>query len=214
MLELIFKIRHGLEAGGVFIYPIHVVAILSLAIALERFYFLFVKSSLNVRSFMQQLGPIIARKDLQSAAQFCDSIPTPATRLAKSLVVKAIGKGSREDIEATIEAGLSRETHPIERRTAYLSMLANIATLLGLLGTISGLIASFGAAANQDANKKAELLALGISEAMNCTAYGLVVAIISLLCYALLQGKTQSLIDELKEVAFETRSILPYDKAA
>jgi biopolymer transport protein ExbB/TolQ len=91
-------------------------------------------------------------------------------------------------------------------------MLANIATLLGLLGTISGLISSFAAAAKIDPSQKAELLAKGISEAMNCTAYGLIVAIFALIMYALLQGKTQSLLDELKEVAFETRSMLPYEK--
>jgi biopolymer transport protein ExbB/TolQ len=112
-----------------------------------------------------------------------------------------------------IESSLARESHPIERRTAYLSMLANIATLLGLLGTISGLIAAFAAAAKIDPAQKAELLATGISEAMNCTAYGLVVAIFSLVLFALLQGKTQTLLDELKEVAFETRTMLPFEGA-
>ncbi len=214
MVDLLVKVREAWEAGGVFIYPIHAIFILSIAITIERFYFLFVKSSLNVKSFLQQLAPSIARKDLQAATQFCDSIPTPAARLAKSLIIKSMAKGTREDIEAMIEASLSRESHPIERRTSYLSMLANIATLVGLLGTISGLIASFSAAAQVDPSRKAELLAKGISEAMNCTAYGLVVAIFALLCYALLQGKSQSLLDELKEVAFETRSMLPYDKAA
>ncbi|MDB5038120.1 MAG: MotA/TolQ/ExbB proton channel family protein [Bacteriovoracaceae bacterium] len=212
-MDFLLRIKHAWDAGGTFIYPIHIIAVLSIAITLERFYFLYIKSSMNVRSFLDQLAPSIARKDLQSATQFCDSINAPAARLAKTLVVRSISKGSREDIEAMIEAGLTRESHPIERRTSYLSMLANIATLLGLLGTISGLIASFAAAAKIDPSQKAELLATGISEAMNCTAYGLVVAIFSLLAYALLQGKTQSLIDELKEVAFETRSMLPYDKA-
>jgi biopolymer transport protein ExbB/TolQ len=213
-MEFLAVIRDHLDKGGVFIYPIHFVAVLSIAITIERFYFLYLKSSMNVRSFLSQLAPSIARKDLQSATQFCDSISAPAARLAKSLVIRGIAKGTREDIEATIEAQLTRETHPIERRTAYLSMLANIATLLGLLGTISGLIGAFAAAAKIDPSQKAELLATGISEAMNCTAYGLIVAIFSLLAFALLQGKTQSLIDELKEVAFETKAMLPYEKVA
>lgn len=213
-MEFIFKIKHAWDAGGVFIYPIHVVAVLALSITIERIYFLYGKSSMNVRNFLNQLAPSIQRRDLQSASQFCDSINAPAAKLAKALVVRAIGRGTREDLEATLEAQLTRETHPIERRTSYLSMLANIATLLGLLGTISGLIASFAAAAKIDPSQKAELLASGISEAMNCTAYGLVVAIGALLAYALLQGKTQSLIDELKEVAFETKAMLPQDKAA
>jgi len=212
LMEYLAKIGAAWEAGGVFIYPIHFVAILTLSITIERFYALYIKSSMNIQTFLTQLTPGISRGDFQSAVQFCDSIPAPASRVAKSLLVKAIAKGSKEDFEATIEASLSRESHPIERRTSYLSMLANIATLLGLLGTISGLIISFGAAAQADPTRKAELLAEGISEAMNCTAYGLIVAIFGLVCYALLQGKTQSLIDELKEVAFEVKSLIAANK--
>ncbi len=212
MMELLAKVGHAWEAGGVFIYPIHLIAVLTLAISIERIYVLYFKASMNVKNFLQQLSPTIARGDLQSAMQFCDSLPTPGARVTKSLLIRALAKGESEDIDAMIEASLARESHPIERRTSYLSMLANIATLLGLLGTISGLIMSFGAAAKSDPTQKAELLASGISEAMNCTAYGLVVAIIGLLVYALLQGKTQSLIDELKEVAFTVKTLLPLKK--
>lgn len=212
MMELLAKIGAAFEAGGYFIYPIHLVAILTLAIAFERIYVLYLKSSMNVKSFLQQLSPVVARGDLQSAMQFCDSLEAPGARVTKSLLVRALAKGSREDIDAMIESSLTRESHPIERRTAYLSMLANIATLLGLLGTISGLIAAFAAAAKSDPAQKAELLANGISEAMNCTAYGLVVAIFGLMMFALLQGKTQIIIDELKEVAYEVKTLLPNKK--
>lgn len=213
MMEFLFKVKHAWDAGGAFIFPIHAVAVLSIAIALERFYTLYIRSSMNTKNFIAQLAPSVGRKDFQSAIQFCDSIAAPASRVAKSLLVKGLSKGSREDIEAVIESSLARESHPIEQRTSYLSMLANIATLLGLLGTISGLIAAFAAAAKIDPSLKAELLANGISEAMNCTAYGLVVAIFSLLVFALLQGKTQSLLDELKEVAYETRTMIPFEKS-
>jgi len=212
MMELLSKVGHAFEAGGVFIYPIHLVAVLVLSITIERFYTLYFKASMNIRNFLTQLSPVIARGDLQSAMQFCDSIAAPGARVAKSLLIRALAKGTREDIDAMIESSLARESHPIERRTSYLSMLANISTLLGLLGTISGLIAAFSAAAKSDPTQKAELLASGISEAMNCTAYGLVVAIFGLLAYALLQGKTQGLVDELTEVAFEVKTILPAKK--
>ncbi len=213
-MEFLYKIKEAFDAGGAFIYPIHLVAILSIAITIERAYFLYLRASMNVKSFLRHLSPSIQKKDLQSAIQFCDSIQAPAARVCKSLLVRALSRGSSEDITAMIEASMSRESHPIERRTSYLAMLANIATLLGLLGTISGLIQSFAAAAQVDPSQKAELLAKGISEAMNCTAYGLIVAIFSLVMYALLQGKTQNLLDELKEVAFETRAMLPLDKVA
>ncbi len=213
MLDYLSRINEAFNAGGVFIYPIHVTFILAIAVAAERIYWLYAKSSMNVEAFLNQIKPAIERKDLQSAVQFCDSIQAPAARLAKSLILKGLAKGSRDDIEATIETSLARESHPIERRTAYLSMLANLATLIGLLGTISGLIRSFAAAASLDPAERAQKLSEGIAEAMNCTAYGLVVAIFALVCFAILQGKTQSIIDELKETAFEVRSSLPYDDA-
>jgi len=208
IFEYMIKIRDAWDAGGLWIYPIHLVAILSISITIERIYFLYKKSSMNTQSFLNQISPVLARKDFQSAIQFCDSIAAPSARVAKSLIIRGFSKGSRDDIEAVVESALTKETHPIEKRTSYLSMLANIATLLGLLGTISGLIQSFAAVAKVDPASKAELLATGISEAMNCTAYGLVVAIFSLICFAVLQGKTQSLIDEMKEVAFDVRNLV------
>ena len=163
MLELLGRIGHAFEAGGIFIYPIHVTFILAIAVAAERIYWLYVKSSMNVDAFLSQIKPAIERKDLQSAVQFCDSIQAPAARLAKGLILKGLAKGSRDDVEATIETGLARESHPIERRTAYLSMLANLATLIGLLGTISGLIRSFAAAGALDPTERAQKLSEGIS---------------------------------------------------
>lgn len=211
-METLIKIRDAWDAGGLFIIPIHITAILSLTITIERIYFLYFKSGMNVRSFLKHLAPAIARNDLQSAIQYCDSIQAPGARLAKTLLVRTLSRGTREDIEAMIESSLARESHPVERRTSYLAMLANIATLLGLLGTISGLIDSFAAAASVDPSQKGEMLARGISEAMNCTAYGLVVAIFSLVTYALLQGRTQMILDDLKEVAYETRTMIPFDR--
>ena len=200
MLDLLIKIKESWDAGGVFIYPIHVVGVLALSIAIERIYWFYFRYSMNLKSFLQQLRPAVERGDLQAAIQYCDSIKTPPSRLAKTLLLR------------NLEASLARESHPIEKRTSYLAMLANIATLLGLLGTISGLIASFAAAAKADPVAKAELLASGIAEAMNCTAYGLVVAIFSLMAYAMLQGKTQTLLDDLKEASHETKAMLPLNR--
>ena len=87
-------------------------------------------------------------------------------------------------------------------------MLANTATLLGLLGTISGLIVSFAGAAAADPSEKATRLASGISEAMNCTAFGLCVAIPTLLAYAFLQGRTQKIIDDVNEVVLESMNFV------
>jgi biopolymer transport protein ExbB/TolQ len=105
------------------------------------------------------------------------------------------------------EAAL-RELPRISKRTPYLAMLANLATLLGLLGTITGMIKSFGAAAGADASRKASLLAEGISEAMNSTAFGIATAIVGLIGFAVLQGKTQALTDDINEVTVQVVNLV------
>jgi biopolymer transport protein ExbB/TolQ len=101
-----------------------------------------------------------------------------------------------------------RELPRIERNTPYLAMLGNIAMLLGLLGTITGMIISFAAVANADASSKAAELARGISEAMNCTAFGLIAAIPSLIFFAILQGKTQKMVDDVNEGAVRVLNLI------
>ncbi|MBM4371638.1 MAG: MotA/TolQ/ExbB proton channel family protein, partial [Deltaproteobacteria bacterium] len=102
-------------------------------------------------------------------------------------------------VQAAIDEAALRELPRVERRTPYLAMMGNVAMLIGLLGTIAGMIISFGAVANADSGEKATLLARGISEAMNCTAFGLITAIPSLVFYAILQGKTQRIVDDINE---------------
>jgi biopolymer transport protein ExbB len=96
----------------------------------------------------------------------------------------------------------------IEHRTGYLALLANLAMLSGLLGTVSGLIGAFGAVANADASSKATMLAKGISEAMNCTAFGLIAAILALIGFALLNGKTQTLLDDINAATVQVVNLV------
>jgi biopolymer transport protein ExbB/TolQ len=105
------------------------------------------------------------------------------------------------------EAAL-RELPKIEHRTGYLALLANLAMLSGLLGTVSGLIGAFGAVANADASSKATMLAKGISEAMNCTAFGLIAAILALIGFALLNGKTQTLLDDINAATVQVVNLV------
>ena len=107
------------------------------------------------------------------------------------------------------EAAL-REVPKIAKRTGYLALLANLAMLSGLLGTVSGLIVSFGAVSGEsvDPSQKARILAEGISEAMNCTAFGLIVAIIALVAFAVLNGKTQGLEDDINEASVQVLNLV------
>ena len=107
-----------------------------------------------------------------------------------------------------------KEKPMIEKRTGYLAMIGNVATLAGLLGTITGLIKSFAGVAGVDPSQKATLLAAGISEAMNCTAFGLLVGIISLLAFSILNGKTQALLDDIDEVTAQVMNLISGSRQA
>jgi biopolymer transport protein ExbB len=118
-----------------------------------------------------------------------------------------------EEVQAAMDEAALRELPRIDARTPYLALLANLAMLFGLLGTVTGLIKSFGAVAGVDPSAKATLLAKGISEAMNCTAFGLGVALMSLIGYALLNGKTQSLNDDINEASVQVLNLVVNNRA-
>jgi biopolymer transport protein ExbB/TolQ len=150
--------------------------------------------------------------NIQGAIKVCAGNSVPLTRILQA----GLAKFSRPDVE--IQAGMDeaalRELPKIEQRTGYLGMLGNLATLLGLLGTITGLIKSFAGVAGVDPSMKATLLARGISEAMNCTAYGLGTGIFGLLVFALLNGQTQHRLDDINEVSVEVMNLVSAHKAS
>jgi biopolymer transport protein ExbB/TolQ len=117
----------------------------------------------------------------------------------------------KEEVQLRMDEVLLEEQTRIEKRTGFLAMLGNVATLLGLLGTITGMIKSFAAVGNANATEKAALLASGISEAMNATAYGLIVAVPALVMYAVLQNRTNALSDDLNKAALRLFIWLTYN---
>lgn len=190
------------QAGGIFMYPITVVGIIALFIVIDRVYALFVKTTFNKEQVLTEVRNAI----------YSGSLSLMGSTLVHQIIhsgFKAFEKSQKDsEVQLAIDAAASKHFPMLEKRTGYLSMLANIATLLGLLGTISGLIVSFAGAAKADPNTKATLLAEGISEAMNCTAFGLLVAIPALLCFAFIQGRTQKIIDDVNEVVLESMNFL------
>ncbi len=185
------------QSGGPFMYPILVVLALGLAITLERYIFLTVAKSKN-RLVLNQIIPMLEKGEMNSVIKL--------TRESNSTVSKILAQGlnnfknarRREDIEASMEESIMEAIPRLEKRTHYLALFANIATLLGLLGTIIGLIKAFTAVAQVDPSMKAEILSTSISVAMNTTAFGLIVAIPLLVFYTLLQTKTTEIIDSLE----------------
>lgn len=190
-------IAEAFSKGGFFMWPILVLSIICWAIVLERFYFLYFRASVRAEELVTMLQRTILDGDLAKAVRLASTSNTPLGRIIHHGLLKV--KGEADEVQAAMDEAALRELPRVEKRTPYLAMLSNVAMLTGLLGTISGMIVSFGAVANADASEKAAKLAEGISEAMNCTAFGLVTAVPALLFYAILQGKTQTIIDEVNE---------------
>ena len=185
------------QDGGVFMYPIVIVFVLGLAIAIERWVYL-TKAAISSKSLWKQITPYIR------AGKFTEAVNI--TSKSKAAIAQVIGYGlkrsatanRRDDIEKAMEESLMEVMPRLEKRTHYLATFANIATLLGLLGTIIGLIRAFTAVAGANPAEKADLLSASISVAMNTTAFGLMVAIPLLLVHTLLQTKTTELVDSLE----------------
>jgi biopolymer transport protein ExbB/TolQ len=185
------------QEGGTFMYPIAFVLALGVAIAIERWIFLTLAKSSNRKAFDAML-PFIKKGQFDALVKMADTSPAPVCRIVGSGAARYKLTQDRDAATIAMEEGMMEATPRLEKRTQYLATLANIATLLGLLGTIMGLIAAFTAVANADPSEKASLLSASISVAMNTTAFGLIAAIPLLLAHATLQTKTTEIVDSLE----------------
>ncbi|KKK86015.1 hypothetical protein LCGC14_2767460 [marine sediment metagenome] len=192
-------------------YPIAIVLVCGLAIAIERWIFLSAAKMSNRKAF-NQIMPLLQKRDLNGVIKIANSSTAPMGRIIGAGIARMAQSQRRDDIEYAMEEGVMEALPRLEKRTQYLATLANIATLLGLLGTIIGLIAAFTAVANADPAEKASLLSQSISVAMNTTAFGLISAIPLLLFHALLQTKTTEIVDSLEMAGVKVLNILS-DKA-
>lgn len=201
------------QEGGPFMVPIAIVLAVGLAIIVERWLVLSAAKSANRKSF-DRILPLLQKRDYPSILQIARSADAPIARIIAAGVARMAHSSRREDIELAMEEGVLEAMPRLERRTPYLATLANIATLLGLLGTIIGLIAAFTAVAGADPAEKAALLSKSISVAMNTTAFGLIAAIPLLLCHAMLQTKTTEIIDSLEMAGVKCLNIMSQPSSA
>ena len=188
------------QEGGFFMYPIALVMAVGVAVAVERYIFLSRATSTN-RRMWDQLMPALQSGKFPQAMSVTAKSEVAICKILNYGLMRVKSARRREDIEMAMEEGLMEVVPRLERRTHYLSSFANVATLLGLLGTIIGLIQAFTAVAHAGAAEKAEILASSISVAMNTTAFGLMVAIPLLLVYSVLQSKTTQIVDSLEMAA-------------
>jgi biopolymer transport protein ExbB len=199
-VEVMYVIVRFFAAGGLFMFPILLVAAVGAAIAVERYVTLTRVQTRN-RNVWSQIQPVLVEGDFDKARDMTSKDDSAISKLLSIGLARQGAVRRREDIEIAMDESMIEITPQLEKRTHYLATFANLATLLGLLGTVSGLIHAFAAVATVNPADKANLLSASISEAMNCTAFGLMTAVPILLAHAFLQTKTSELIGSL-EMAF------------
>jgi biopolymer transport protein ExbB/TolQ len=199
-MEMFGQLAKHYHEGGWMMHPILVSLVFVLALMVDRVITLYFKAAIDKEAFLRGLKPHIYAGDLDKAIAFCAAQKkVPLVSVIKAGLIN-VPKGE-EDVQAAMDEATLRESPRLEMRTGYLAMIGNVATLLGLLGTIIGLIGAFGAVANANPADKATILASSISEAMNCTAFGLLTAIPALVAYSVLQGRTQHMVDDINEAS-------------
>jgi biopolymer transport protein ExbB len=178
-------------------YPIAIVLVIGLAVAIERYIYLTWARSQN-RALWQQIEPLLGQGNFRQAAQVTSQSNSAVGQILNYGLARVQGARNRDDIEKAMEESLMGILPKLEKRTHYIATFANLSTLLGLLGTVMGLISAFGAVATVNPAEKANLLSASISVAMNCTAFGLMTAVPLLVIHAVLQTKTTELVDSLE----------------
>jgi len=206
-MDVIHSIVLFFQTGGVFMYPILIVFSVGMAISLERFLKLSSVRRVN-RKMWNKVHPVLEEGDFDQAREM---IAEDNSTISKLLTMGLARQGSvrrRDDIEIAMEESMMEIIPQLEKRTPYIALFSNISTLLGLLGTIMGLIEAFTAVANANPAEKADLLSASISVAMNTTAFGLMAGIPLLIVHAFLTSKTGEIVDSLEMASVKTLNII------
>lgn len=204
--ELPFLQRAFIEGGPV-MYIILFIFIITVLLVVERFIAL-KNLTVDRKDFADSLFGMIMRGDLRQAIAYCDSRPAPLTNTVKAGLVQAMNKRPDEEIQVAMDACVLRETPRLEGWTSFLAVTGNVAVLSGLMGTIVGMITSFRAVSAADPAEKAQRLSEGISHALNCTAFGLLVAIISIVFYGYFQLRIQRAENEVMEASMNVLNLV------
>ncbi len=185
------------QDSGLAIYPSILIMAIGLAIAAERFIFLARARAAN-RSLWDKIQPQLQSGKLKEVQQLASSSDAAVGKIVSNGLQRMQSPGRREDVDAAMEEGMMEIVPRLEKRTHYIATFANVITLVGLLGTIIGLIKGFTAVAAVNPAEKAEMLSASISIAMNNTAFALMVAIPFLLIHSFLQARAREIVDSLE----------------
>src|SRR5688572_11081660 len=206
-MEFMYSVVGFFAGGGIFMFPIAVVLALGAAIAIERYVTLTRLGAKN-RKAWAEVQPLLAAGDFEKAREVTSKADTAISRVLGMGLARQGAVRRRDDVEKAMQESMMEIVPNLEKRTHYLGTFANLATLLGLLGTVSGLIHAFSAVSTANPAEKANLLSASISEAMNCTAFGLLVAVPLLFLSAFLQSKTTQLVDGLETAGVKFLNVL------
>ncbi|MBP8019795.1 MAG: MotA/TolQ/ExbB proton channel family protein [Agitococcus sp.] len=196
-----------IQDGGFFMYPILLILFVGLGITIERFMFLGRVKKAN-KALWDEVYPSIQKGDTDKALKVVKDNETEIGRILEYGLTRNRSAKNVEDVETSMEEALMEVLPRLEARTPFIATFANVATLLGLLGTVQGLIVAFAAIANADPAEKGNLLSSSISVAMNTTAFGLIVAIPLLLAYAFLQSRTGEVVESLEMASIKLLNAL------
>ena len=211
-MDILHAIAKAFEEGGTWMYGILLMQIFTIAIVIERAVTLFGKRKVSQKALANTFERDIRRGDLEAVVEAAKKLEgkEPLARVVVAGANAAYNLGGQTEIQGKMDEVLLEENAVLERRVGFLAMLGNVATLTGLLGTITGMIKSFAAVSQVNPTEKATALSAGISEAMNCTAYGLVVAIPALVAYAIVQNRSTLLSEDLNQAALKVFNWLSY----
>jgi len=206
-MNVMYSIVAFFSTGGLFMYPILLVFAIGVAIAVERFVTLTLVTNKN-QSVWEQVQPLLLKGKFDEARKMTDEDESSISKVLSMGLARQGAVRRREDIEIAMEESMMEIIPQLEKRTPYVALSSNVATLLGLLGTIMGLIQAFTAVANANPAEKADLLSASISVAMNTTAFGLMVAIPLLVTHVILTTKTGQIVDSLEMASVKTLNVL------
>lgn len=206
-MGIIDKIVGFFVEGGFWMYPILTVGAIGVAIGIERFIKLS-KVERENRKMWDELHPVLVEGDFDKARQMTQEDDSTVSQLLEVGLERQGSVRRREDIEIAMEEGMMEIIPQLEKRISWIALYANLSTLLGLLGTIIGLIAAFNAVANANPAEKADLLSASISVAMNTTAFGLISAIPLLIIHSYLNSKAGSIVDSLEMASVKTLNVI------
>jgi biopolymer transport protein ExbB len=207
MMDIMYGIVGFFSTGGLFMYPILIVFAVGVAIAIERYVTLTLIRNQN-QSVWETIQPLLTRGDFDKAREMTNKDPSTISQVLSLGLARQGAVRRRDDIEIAMEESMMEIVPQLEKRTPYVALGANVATLLGLLGTIMGLIQAFTAVANANPAEKADLLSASISVAMNTTAFGLMVAIPLLVTHTVLTSKTGQIVDSLEMATVKVLNVI------